>query len=90
MNAAYLKVLGERALMAFAASLVALLGSGVVNILEVPWQDALATAAGAALIAVLGSVAGGAATSSNSPAITSKDTEVAVEKPAYDTGYSVQ
>lgn len=81
MNA-YFKLLGERALMAFAASLVALLGSGVVNVLEVPWQDALATAAGAALVAILGSVAGGAITSSNSPAVTSKETEVEVEKPA--------
>lgn len=79
-SVAYLKVLGERAVVAFAASLVALLGSGVVNILEVPWQDALATAAGAALVAVLASVAGGAATSSSSPALTSRETEVAVEQ----------
>lgn len=75
----YLKLLGERALVAFAASLVALLGAGTVNVLEVPWQDALATAAGAALVAVLASVAGGALTSSNSPALTSKETEVAVD-----------
>lgn len=79
MNTAYLKVLAERAIMAFAASLVALLGSGVVNILEVPWQDALATAAGAALVAILGSVAGGSLTSSASPALTSRDTELEVE-----------
>lgn len=77
---AYAKLLGERALVAFASALVALLGSGVVNVLEVPWQDALATAAGAALVAVLASVAGGAVTSSNSPAITSKESEVAVEE----------
>lgn len=79
MNLAYWKVLGERAVVAFASALVALLGSGVVNILEVPWQDALATAAGAALVAVLASVAGGGLTTSNSPALTSKETEVAVE-----------
>lgn len=78
-NAAYFKVLGERALVAFAASLVALLGSGAVNILEVPWQDAFATAAGASLVAILVSVAGGGATSSNSPALTSKETEVQAE-----------
>lgn len=86
MNA-YFKLLGERALVAFATSLVAILGSGVVNILEVPWQDALATAAGAALLAVLASVAGGAVTSSNSPAITSKETEVAVEEPASGSNF---
>lgn len=79
---AYLKLLGERALAAFASALVALLGSGAVNLLEVPWQDALATSAGAALVAVLYSVAGGAVTSSSTPALTSKETEVAAEKPA--------
>jgi hypothetical protein len=84
MNLAYWKVLGERAVVAFASALVALLGSGAVNILEVPWKDALATSLGAALVAVLASVAGGAATSSNSPALTSKETEVSVEKPAYN------
>lgn len=78
---AYLKLLGERALAAFASALVALLGSGAVNLLEVPWQDALATSAGAALVAVLYSIAGGAVTSSSTPALTSKETEVAVEKP---------
>lgn len=78
-NVAYFKVLAERAVAAFASALVALLGSGAVNILEVPWQDALATSLGAALVAVLYSVAGGAATSSDSPALTSKDTELSVE-----------
>lgn len=81
-NKDYLKLLGERAFVAFASSLVALLGSGATNLLEVPWVDALGTAAGAALVAVLVSIAGGALTSSNSPALTSKETEVAIEKPA--------
>lgn len=81
-TSAYLKVLGERALVAFASTLVALLGAGPVNLLEVPWEQAVSTSLGAALVAVLASVAGGAATSSNSPALTSKETEVAVEKPA--------
>ena len=75
MNAAYFKVLAERAVVAFASALVALLGSGAVNILVVPWQDALATSAGAALVAVLASVAGGSFTSSNAPAMTSEKTE---------------
>lgn len=79
-NGAYLKVLGERAVVAFASALAALLGAGAVNLLEVPWVDALGTAAGAAVVAVLLSVSGGAATSSNSPALTSKETEVDVEK----------
>lgn len=84
-NKEYLKLLGERAFVAFAASLVSLLGAGAVNLLEVPWVDALGTAAGATLVAVLVSVAGGAATSSNSPALTSKETEVVVEKPALES-----
>lgn len=79
-NSAYAKVLGERALVAFASALTALLGAGAVNLLEVPWVDALGTAAGAAFVAILASVAGGAATSSNSPALTSKETEVAAEE----------
>ncbi len=77
---AYWKALGERAIVVFASSLASVLGAGVVNILEVPWQDALSTAAGATLVAVLLSVAGGSATSSSSPALTSKDTELAVER----------
>lgn len=79
-NAAYLKLLGERAITVFASSLAALLGAGAVNLLEVPWVDAIGTAAGAAFVAVLLSVGGGAATSSNSPALTSKGTEVEVEE----------
>ena len=79
-NSAYFKVLAERAIVTFASALVAVLGAGAVNLLEVPWVDALGTAAGAAFVAILASVAGGAATSSNSPALTSKETEVAVEE----------
>lgn len=78
---AYFKLLGERVLGAFAASLLAVLTAGQFNIINAPWQDSLATAGMAALLALLGSVAGGAVTSSNSPALTSKETEVAVEKP---------
>lgn len=79
MNLAYWKKLGERAIVVFAGSLASLLGSGLVNILEVPWENALATSAGATLVAVLLSVAGGGLTSSDSPALTSKDTETSVQ-----------
>lgn len=77
---AYFKLLGERVVGAFAASLLAVLTAGQFNIINAPWQDSLATAGMAALLALLGSVAGGAVTSSNSPALTSKATEVEVER----------
>lgn len=83
---AYLKVLGERALVAFASSLVALLGAGPLNVLEVPWENALATSAGAALLAILASVAAGGITSSDSPAFTSKVTELEVESSSNKPG----
>lgn len=84
-SSAYAKLLGERAVTVFASALAALLGAGAVNLLEVPWVDAIGTAAGAAFVAVLVSVGGGAATSSNSPALTSKETEVTAEKPTTST-----
>lgn len=77
---AYLKKLGERALLAFATSLGALLASGGFNLLDAPWEQSLATAGMAALLAVLASVAGGGVTSSNEPALTSRKTEVAVSE----------
>lgn len=80
MNTAYLKVLAERAIMAFAASLGSLLASGATGLMDAPWEQSLSTAGLAALLVVLGSVAGGAVTSSNSPALTSKETELAVER----------
>lgn len=79
MSLAYWKLLGERALVAFSATLGALLTAGGTGLLDAPWQQSLSTAGMAALLAVLASVAGGAATSSNSPALTAKETEVAVE-----------
>lgn len=82
----YLKMLAERVLVAFASAFLAALGSGPLNILEVPWENALGLAGGAALIALVGSVAGGALTSSNQPALTSKETAVEVEKPATYAG----
>lgn len=79
MNLAYWKKLGERAVIVFAGSLGGLLTAGGFNLLDAPWEQSLATSGMAALIAVLLSIGGGAATSSDSPALTSKDTESSVQ-----------
>ncbi|MDT0270247.1 holin [Streptomyces sp. DSM 44915] len=47
----------ERAVRTAAQTLVAVLGAGAVDLLTVDWGPALATAAGAALLAVLTAVA---------------------------------
>jgi hypothetical protein len=57
MKAAFLWALLERAVKTFCQALLATLGAGAVNILEVPWLSAVSVAAGAALISVLTSVA---------------------------------
>lgn len=75
---AYLKKLGERALVAFASSLGSLLTAGGFGLLDAPWGQSLSAAGMAALLALLVSVAGGATTTSNEPALTSKETEEAV------------
>ena len=72
---AYLKSLGERALVVFASTLGSLLGAGGFGLLDAPWEQSLSVAGLAALLAVLVSVGGGAATSSNKPALTSDETE---------------
>lgn len=79
MNVAYWKKLGERVAVAFAASLGGLLSAGGFDLLSAPWKQSLAAAGMAALLTLLASVAGGAATSSDSPALTSKATEEAVQ-----------
>ena len=48
---------GEIAVKSFAASLLSLLGAGTLNVLHIAWPTALGTAAGAALLSVLGSLA---------------------------------
>jgi hypothetical protein len=48
----------ERGLKTFAQAAIALLGAGMVNVLEVSWTSVLATAAGAAVLSFLTSVAG--------------------------------
>lgn len=79
MNLAYWKKLGERVLVAFAASLGGLLTAGGFDLLSAPWKQSLAASGMAALLALLASVAGGGFTTSDSPALTSKDTEVSVQ-----------
>jgi hypothetical protein len=56
MKVEFLKALLERAVKTFCQSLVAMLGAGAVNILEVPWQAALSVSLGAAVISVLTSI----------------------------------
>jgi hypothetical protein len=78
-SVAYFKLLGERAVVVFAATLGSLLSAGAFDLLNAPWEQSLSASGMAALLAILASVGGGAVTSSNSPAITSKSTEVSVE-----------
>lgn len=67
-------------LVAFTATLGALLTAGGTGLLDAPWEQSLSTAGMAALLAGLASVAGGAVTSSKSPALTSKSTELDAEQ----------
>jgi hypothetical protein len=84
---AYLKSLGERALVVFAATLGSLLSAGGFGLLDAPWQQSLSAAGLAALLAVLVSVGGGAATTSNAPALTSNETENQLANPSKPLGY---
>ncbi len=77
---AYVKKLAERALVAFASTLGALLTAGGTGLLDAPWEQSLSAAGMSALLAVLLSLAGGGLTSSDSPAFTSKETEIEAEK----------
>lgn len=86
-NLAYLKTLGERAVAAFAAALGALLSAGAFDLLNAPWEKALATAGMAALLSVLLSVGGGALTTGTAPALTSKKTEKDLASENTETPY---
>lgn len=79
---AYLKKLGERALTTFASALSGLLVGTGAGLLDVAWSNALSVAGMSTLVAVLVSVAGGAATTSNGPELVSRDTELLVAKKA--------
>lgn len=56
MSIRYLRELAERAVKTFCQALVAVLGAGATNLIDVPWLAALATAGFAALLSVLTSV----------------------------------
>lgn len=56
---AFLKAVLERAVKAFASSLVAVLLAGPTGLLSVAWQDALSVAGMAAVVSVLLNVASG-------------------------------
>ena len=52
----------ERAIKTFAQTLVALLGAGAIDVLQVDWGQRLSVSAGAALVSVLTSIATAGAT----------------------------
>lgn len=68
---AFWKDAAERAVKTFAQVLLLLLGSGTsaLNLLDVNWQSALATAAGAAVLSLLTSMASSTVGSSTSASL---------------------
>lgn len=84
---AYFRALGERAVTVFASTLGGLLTAGAFDLLNAPWEQSLAAAGMAALVSVLVSVGGGAATSSKAPAMTSKETQVELASTPTDQPY---
>lgn len=78
----YWKKLGERAIVVFASTLGGLLAAGGFGLMNAPWEQSLSASGMAALVAVLLSLGGGQVTSSNEPALTSRETEKEVAKVA--------
>ena len=75
-TSAYLKALGERGLVMFAAALAAVLTADGFNLLDpAGWKGAVLSAVATTVVGVVVSVAGGAATSSKAPALTSQETQ---------------
>lgn len=58
MNTVWLKAAGIRALKTFAQTAVALIGTGLVGVLDVDWQSVASVAFVAAVVSVLTSLAG--------------------------------
>lgn len=58
MNTIWLKAAGIRALKTFAQTAVALIGTGLVGVLDVDWQSVASVAFVAAVVSVLTSLAG--------------------------------
>lgn len=72
---AFLKSLGERALMTFAGSLGGFIGGTSTGLLDAPWVDGFSVAGMATILVALASVAAGKITTSNSPSFTSEKTD---------------
>lgn len=84
-TSAYLKALGERALVAFAAALAAVLTTDGFNLQDpAGWKGAVLSAVGTTVVTIVVSVAGGAVTSSKAPALTSKETQVELAQAPQD------
>lgn len=87
-TSAYIKVLGERAVVLFAAALAAVLTADGFNVLDLSsWKAALFSAAATSIVGIVVSIAGGAATTSKAPAMTSKETENALASVPKDQPY---
>lgn len=83
---AYVKSLGERLVVIFATALIGLLTADGFNLLDLTsWKTAVVSALVTTGLGLLASVAGGKATSSSSPALTSKDTERTLAAQPADT-----
>lgn len=65
----------ERALKTFAQTLVALIGTGAVGILEIDWVQMLSISATATVLSVLSSVASANFGSHNGPSLTDETIE---------------
>ena len=69
---AFWKATAERAVKAFAYSLLGMLVGGVSDVVEMPWWSATRIALGVAVLSVLGSVGSSVATG-NGPSLTNTE-----------------
>jgi len=74
---------GQRAVRAFASTLLSVLTVGATHLLSVPWEGALTASGGAALVSLLTSIVGSVATNDptsasivNSPPVTMAEMDV--------------
>jgi r1t holin len=73
----------QRAIRAFASTLLSVLGVGTTHLLSVPWEGALTAAGGGALVSLLTSIVGSVVTNDptsasivNSPPVTMKEMDI--------------
>jgi len=59
----------ERAVKTFAQTLVALLGAGSLNVLEVDWAQAIGVSVGAGLLSILTSLGSSKVSKEDSPSL---------------------